>query len=258
MRNIKLTIAYDGTDFHGFARQRGLRTVQGVLEEALERVLGRPTQVNGSGRTDAGVHARAQVVNWTQEYGPPPERYPVLLQRLLPPDIVPLEAAEAVPAFHARYSALRKTYRYTIHQAPVEDVFTRRYTWHVPQRLDLDAMRAAAAYLVGEHDFTSFCAAATPVENKVRTIERIRLDVRGSYVDLWCTGNGFLQHMVRIIAGTLVDVGMGRIRPCEMPAILAARDRRAAGQTAPARGLVLWQVEYPAGLERTAEPGADG
>jgi tRNA pseudouridine38-40 synthase len=244
MTKIKLTIAYDGTDFHGFARQKGLRTVQGVLEDALGRILGRPVEVFGSGRTDAGVHARAQVVHWTQEKGPPAERYPYVLRRVLPSDIIPIEATEVPDDFHARFSVLRKTYRYTIQRAPVEDVYTYRYAWHQPLPLRLDIMQEAAQCLVGEHDFTSFCAAATPVEDKRRTIYDITLQERDTYLDVYCTGNGFLQYMVRIIVGTLVDLGQGRLKR-SVEEILAAKDRTLAGRTAPAKGLTLWNVEYP-------------
>ncbi|GMA50432.1 tRNA pseudouridine synthase A [Alicyclobacillus contaminans] len=243
MTKIKLTIAYDGTDFHGFARQRGLRTVQGTLESTLQRILRTPVEVFGSGRTDAGVHARAQVVHWTQAQGPPADRYPYLLRRALPPDIVPIEAVEVPDWFHARFSVIRKTYRYCIQRAPVPDVFTHRYTWHQPQPLSLEAMERAAAVLVGTHDFTSFCAVATPVGDKRRTIYEIRLEERGSYLDIYCTGNGFLQYMVRIIVGTLVDIGQGQLRR-EIADILAARDRTRAGRTAPASGLTLWDVQY--------------
>ncbi|MCL6516898.1 tRNA pseudouridine(38-40) synthase TruA [Alicyclobacillus sp.] len=240
---IRMQVAYDGTDFHGFARQRGLRTVQGTLEEAIGRILGMAVEVEGSGRTDAGVHARSQVVHWEQPYGPPPERYPEVLRRVLPEDLIPLQADLAPPGFHARFSAKRKTYRYTIQRARVPDVFTHRYAWHVPVALDLAKMRDAAQQLVGEHDFTSFCAAATPVEDKRRVIHEIRLEERETYLDVYCTGNGFLQYMVRIIVGTLVDIGMGRLdRP--VAEILHARDRRLAGRTAPAKGLTLWEVVY--------------
>jgi tRNA pseudouridine38-40 synthase len=241
---IRMEIAYDGTDFHGFARQRNLRTVQGTLEATLHRILGYPVEVFGSGRTDAGVHARGQVVHFTQSYGPPPERYPYLLRRVLPRDILPL-SAEAVPDdFHARFSARGKVYRYTLQRAPVEDIFTRRYAWHVPGELDEQAMQAAARHLIGEHDFTSFCAASTPIEDKRRTIWDVSFERRGTYLDIYCHGNGFLQYMVRIIVGTLVDVGQGRLAAEAIPDILAARDRRLAGQTAPAHGLTLWRVEY--------------
>jgi tRNA pseudouridine38-40 synthase len=244
VQKVKLVIAYDGTHFHGFARQAGLRTVQGTLEQVLADVLGHPVEVFGSGRTDAGVHARAQVVHFTQQHGPPPERWPRILLRRLPEDIV-VTSAEAVPdSFHARFSARWKTYRYTLQRAEVPDVFTRRYTWHVPGPLNLDEMRRAAAALEGEHDFTSFCAAATPVEDKRRTISAIRIDPRGSYLHIYCRGNGFLQHMVRIVVGTLVQVGQGKRTAADIPRILAARDRQAAGPTAPPQGLTLWEVEY--------------
>ncbi|WP_067934952.1 tRNA pseudouridine(38-40) synthase TruA [Alicyclobacillus kakegawensis] len=244
MAKIRMVIAYDGTDFHGFARQRNLRTVQGTLEAALQRVLGRPVEVFGSGRTDAGVHARGQVVHFTQSYGPPAERYPRVLGRLLPRDLM-VVAADSVPEeFHARFSATGKVYRYTLQRADEEDIFTRRYAWHVPGRLHEAAMREAAQHLLGEHDFTSFCAAATPIEDKRRTIRAIDFVERGTYLDIYCSGNGFLQYMVRIIVGTLVDVGQGRLSPQDIPFILAARDRQRAGQTAPPHGLTLWQVEY--------------
>lgn len=244
MGKIKLEIAYDGTDFHGFARQRGLRTVQGTMEGVLERILGYPVEVFGSGRTDAGVHARAQVMHWTQRgYGPPAERYPYLLRRSLPSDMVALTATDAPDDFHARFSVDRKTYRYTIQRARVEDVFTNRYAWHVPLELCIPKMREAAMHLVGTHDFTSFCAAATPVAEKHRTIFEIRIEERGTYCDVYCCGNGFLQYMVRIIVGTLVDIGLGKMQS-SIRDMLVARDRTRAGQTAPALGLTLWEVSY--------------
>jgi tRNA pseudouridine38-40 synthase len=244
LTKIKLVFAYDGSDFYGFAKQANLRTVQGTLESVLERVVGYPIEVFGSGRTDKGVHARAQVVHWEQTYGPPAEKWVYVLRRSLPPDIIPLHAESVDASFHARFSAVRKTYRYTIQRAPQEDIFTYRYAWHLPGPLNLDAMQSAAQALVGEHDFTSFCAASTPVEDKRRTIYEIRFEERDSYLDIYCTGNGFLQNMVRIITGTLVDVGSGRIPAGKISEILSARDRRFAGQTAPARGLSLWQVDY--------------
>ena len=243
MAKIKLELAYDGTDFHGFARQRGLRTVQGTIEETLRRVIGQSVEVFGSGRTDAGVHARHQVVHWEQSYGPPPERYTHVLNRVLPVDIVALRASAAEPGFHARFSAVRKTYRYTLQRAPQEDVFTRRYAWHQPELLDVEKFRAAAAELVGTHDFTSFCAASTPVEDKTRTVFDIHVVERGTYCDLYCTGSGFLQYMVRIITGTLVDIGQGRLTT-PIQEVLQGKDRRLAGRTASPHGLVLWNVDY--------------
>ena len=239
-----LTVAYDGTDFHGFARQEGLRTVQGTLESTLKRVLGHPVEVHGSGRTDAGVHARGQVVHWQQDHGPSAERYPYLLRTYLPSDIVAVAAVTAAPDFHARFSAVRKTYRYVIRRAAVEDVFTNRYAWHVPGRLDLDAVQKAALQLCGEHDFTSFCAASTPIDDKRRRLYQLDVRMDDGYLTIECTGNGFLRHMVRIVVGTLVDVGRGRLQADAMPAILAAHDRKRAGITAPPHGLSLWHVEY--------------
>jgi len=244
MQRVKLVISYDGTDFHGFARQQSLRTVQGTLEDFLRRTLGRPVEVFGSGRTDAGVHARAQVVHWDQASGPPVERYPYVLRRSMPRDIVAV-AAEAVPfSFHARFSAKMKTYRYTIQRDKLEDVFTNRFAWHVTEMLDLSRMESASRHFLGEHDFTSFCAAATAIEDKTRTIYDFCIKERGSYLDFYCTGSGFLQHMVRILVGTLVDVGKGRLQPDDIPNILQIRDRVAAGVTAPPQGLTLWNVAY--------------
>lgn len=242
---IKLVISYDGTDFHGFARQPGLRTVQGVLEEHLAKIHNTPVEVFGSGRTDAGVHAVGQVVHFEREVGPPAERYVYLLRRSLPPDIVPVSAEEVAVDFHARFSVRRKTYRYTIQRANVPDIFTYRFTWHEPRPMDVELMRRAARDLVGEHDFTSFCASTTPIEDKRRTLYQVDVTERGSYLDITCSGNGFLQYMVRIIVGTLVDLGEGRLRH-SIPEILSARDRAQAGRTAPARGLSLWKVDYEA------------
>lgn len=244
MTVIRLDLAYDGTDFHGFARQPSLRTVQGVLESALERVLGRPVDVFGSGRTDAGVHARQQVVHFEQTQGPPADRYPRLMAGKLPRDLMVTAAAVVQPDFHARFSVRRKTYRYTLQMSPLEDIYTRRFAWHVPEPLNFGAMNDAARLLVGEHDFSSFCAASTPTTDKVRTIYGIELSRRAEYLDLYYTGSGFLQYMVRIISGTLVDVGLGSMRATDVAVALSARDRRSAGRTAPAHGLSLWSVEY--------------
>lgn len=251
MTTIKLIIAYDGTDFHGFAKQRGLRTVQGTLEETLGGILKVPIEVYGSGRTDKGVHARAQVVHFEQPYGPPAERYPYLLRRALPNDIVVVGADAVAETFHARFSAVGKTYRYALSTATIEDVFRRRYVWHLNAEPNWPAMTAAARHLLGYHDFTTFCAAATPVEDKRRRVDSIELTHQGAEHYITVTGNGFLQYMVRIIVGTLVDVGFGRIAAQQIPEMMAAKDRRAAGQTAPSQGLTLWQVYYGQGKEDT-------
>ncbi|MDP9728532.1 tRNA pseudouridine(38-40) synthase TruA [Alicyclobacillus tolerans] len=241
---VKLLIAYDGTNFHGFARQNNLRTVQGELEACLSRVTASPVLIHGSGRTDAGVHARQQVVHWDQEHGPPVEKYPYVLRRILPPDLIAIQAEETTDQFHSRFSAIGKTYRYTFQTAAVADIFTHRFTCHSPGRLDLQKMREAACHLVGTHDFTSFCAASTPVEDKIRTIFDISVKESGSYVSLFVTGNGFLQNMVRIIAGTLLMVGQGKFTEQQVIKSIQACDRRTAGWTAPPSGLALWQVYY--------------
>ncbi|WP_233095910.1 tRNA pseudouridine(38-40) synthase TruA [Alicyclobacillus sp. SO9] len=244
MTKIKLVVSYDGTDFHGFARQPKVRTVQGELESTLTRLLTCPTEVVGSGRTDAGVHAKAQVVHFHQDKGPEAKRYPYILRRSLPKDIVVTSACEVDSNFHARFSAVGKTYRYTLQTSRVEDIFTSRYAWHVPGKLNLNPVERALPYFIGEHDFTSFCASATPVKDKVRRLTELRLEAEGSFVHVYCSGTGFLQYMVRIIVGTLVDIGRGRLHPDSIPRILEARDRRLAGQTAPPNGLILWKVHY--------------
>lgn len=244
MANLKLTVAYDGTRFSGFQRQPGRQTVQGVLEEVLGELAGREVQVFGAGRTDAGVHARAQVVHLDWPGPVPWQRLPQVLLRRLPDDVAVLDAAPAAEDFHARYSAVGKCYRYTVDRSPVPDVFRRRYAYHEPRPLAVDAMRAAAEQLEGTHDFTSFCAAATPVSNKVRTVYAVRLAEEGSLLHVYVIGDGFLYQMVRIMVGTLVEVGLGRRSPSAVGEILAARDRRRAGVTAPAKGLTLWEVYY--------------
>jgi tRNA pseudouridine38-40 synthase len=244
MRNIKLTIAYDGTEFHGFQMQPDLRTVQGVLQETIERVTSHPVSIIGSGRTDAGVHARAQVVNFHTTSRIPVEKWPIALNTRLPNDLV-VQAAEEVPEdWHARFSAKGKVYRYVIDRGPYPDVFQRLYAFHYPYPLRIEPMIEAARHLVGRHDFTSFCAANTPLEDKVRLLQAVDLTEDGHLLRITCRGEGFLYNMVRIIAGTLLDVGRGKIAPDEIPVILEAKDRTRAGLTAPAHGLTMWEVLY--------------
>lgn len=244
-RRIRLVLGYDGSGFHGFARQEGLRTVQGVLEDELRRMLGVDILVEGSGRTDRGVHARAQVVHFDLPYGPPADRMVHVLRRRLPADLLPRDAGEVDEGFHARFSVVRKTYRYTLDLAPLPSLYWYRFSWHHPEPLDLAAMQEAARHLLGEHDFTSFCAAEARQRDKVRRIDRVEFRQDGSRLHIEFEGNGFLQYMVRILVGTLVKVGRGQERPDRIPLILEARDRRLAGETAPPHGLCLWNVEYP-------------
>lgn len=248
MSNIKITIAYDGTNYHGFQEQRGtrFRTVQGVLEEKLSRLAKMPLKIFGAGRTDAGVHARGQVIHFAAAAWPVPvERTVYAVNSLLPRDIVALRA-ETVPAkFHARFSAMAKTYCYTFYKGKWPSPFHRLYSYHVPGRLELDKMQEAASFLEGRHDFSSFRALGTPVKTTVRSLYQARIVSEGDFVRILLRAEGFLYHMARMIAGTLWRVGLGKLPAAELPAILASCDSLQGGPTMPARGLCLESVEYP-------------
>ncbi|MDN5293350.1 MAG: tRNA pseudouridine38-40 synthase [Eubacteriales bacterium] len=244
--NIKLVLAYDGTNYHGFQKQSGtkLPTIQGILEEALRKLTREEIKVNGAGRTDAGVHARGQVVNFRTSARIPPARYVPALNGMLPPDIRVMAAEEVDESFHARYSARAKTYTYTIYNASLPDVFRRLYTWHVSVPLNVEAMRKGAAFLLGRHDFSAFQATGSSARNPVRHLMELTLTCQGPEICLTFTADGFLYNMVRNITGTLVEVGMGRRAPEEIAAILASRERRRAGICAPPQGLCLEKVYY--------------
>jgi tRNA pseudouridine38-40 synthase len=244
MRNLKMTIAYVGTAYSGWQIQPHRPTIQGVLEERLSRMLPDRPRLAGAGRTDAGVHARGQVANFATACAIPPAGLRRGLNAILPPDIAVLEVEEAPPEFHARANARAKDYRYRIVVGEVVSPFDAPFVLQVRGGLDVAAMRAAAGRLLGTHDFSSFCLAGTEVESRVRTLHLSEVAVEGPAIEYRVRGEGFLRHMVRTIVGTLVDVGKGRRRPEEIGAILAARDRRAAGPSAAARGLVLDRVIY--------------
>lgn len=246
-RNIKLTVAYDGTDYYGFQHQNdpNLPTIQSCLEEAIALITKTPHRINGSGRTDAGVHALGQVVNFYTDATIPTDRFVPALNSVLPRDIVVVDAEEVPLEFHARFSAKRKTYRYWIDTGRVPHVLRRRYSHFVSTPLDLERIKEAAQRLVGEHDFASFQASGSSVKTTVRRI--YRLDVTASdegLITIEAEANGFLYNMVRIIVGTLLEVGRGKLQPEDIDTILAAKDRRAAGPTAPPQGLCLMRVEY--------------
>ena len=249
-RTIRLTLAYDGTDFRGFARQRGLRTVQGELERALARILGSAPGLSVAGRTDAGVHARGQVVSFPLPPGAGERVDPSRLQRalngLLAPEVVVVRAAWAAPGFDARRSARAREYRYRIDVGPLPDPFTARYVWHRAGHPSLPRMRAAASLLLGEHDFASFCR-RPEAGGTVRRLERLAVARRGDRVEVLARANAFCHQMVRSLVGTLVSVGEGRLEPEDVPAILAARDRARAGPVAPPHGLTLERVIYGRG-----------
>lgn len=243
-RKIKLTISYDGTGYGGFQIQPNAPTIQQHLEEAISNVAQEQIKIIGSGRTDAGVHARGQVIHFESGCSIPPERWPLALNRLLPADIVVVSAEEVPDSFHARFDVKAKTYQYLIYNAPIKDVFLRQYSWHVPQPLDDDLMDEASRYLSGRHDFTSFCSPKTEITDRVREISRADVSRSGQLIRLTFRGNGFLYNMVRIITGTLVEIGLKKRSPEEIKEILAARDREHAGPTAPPQGLCLWEVSY--------------
>ncbi len=244
MRTLKLILEYDGTNYCGWQVQGTDPTIQGVLEQALAKVLDGPVRVNGAGRTDAGVHALGQVASFQTASRIPCDALQRALNSLLPRDVV-VHAVQDVPAdFHARYSALGKVYEYHILNRPLPSALRRRYVWHVPGPLDLDAMGTAAASLRGRHDFSSFRGAGSEVRTSERTLTEASLAREGDEIVLTFTADGFLRHMVRNIVGTLVEVGRRRRTPGEIVGILAARDRRAAGMTAPPQGLYLVRVLY--------------
>ncbi len=248
MRNIKLTVAYDGTAYAGWQFQEGRKTVQGVLENTIQEVTGQPTRVLGSGRTDAGVHALGQVAGFRTESRLPVEVLRRALNAHLPHDVAVLEAVEAPGDFHAIFHARRKRYRYVICDGPVRDVFRRRTAWYCRFDLDAPAMHRAAQALVGTHDFRSFQTQGSSRKTTVRTIYDIQVR-RGEGPDrhviaVEVEADGFLYNMVRTIVGSLVQVGRGNRSEAWVGEILAAADRRAAGPTAPARGLCLLRVEY--------------
>ena len=245
MYNYRLTIQYEGTRYRGWQVQGNTdRTVQGRLEGVLSRLTGEPVEVHGSGRTDAGVHALGQVANVKLTRPVEPERLLEEVNRYLPEDIAVVALVPAAERFHARLNAVAKTYRYRIWNSAVPNVLERRCMVQITDPLDLSAMETAAASLVGTHDFRSFCGLRRFKKSTVRTIYDIDILSDGPEVRLLFRGDGFLMRMVRILTGTLVEVGTGQREPDSMPEVLAARDRSAAGPAMPPQGLTLMEVAY--------------
>ena len=244
MKNFKLTISYDGSRYSGWERQPGRDTIQGKLETVLSRMADAEVNVIGAGRTDAGVHARAMVANCYLETELQPDEIRNYMNRYLPEDIRVIDAKEVPERFHSRLSAVRKTYAYYVETADRKCVFERKYVYGLGRELDIPAMEKAAGYLLGEHDFKSFCSNKRMKKSTVRRMDQIGIHTDGTKVVFTYTGNGFLYNMVRILTGTLLEVGLGKRRPEEMTAVLEARNREAAGATAPPEGLLLMQVEY--------------
>ena len=244
MKNYRLTLAYEGTRYRGWQRQGN---TAGSIEEkvgtALSRILGEDIELHGSGRTDAGVHARAQVASFKTNSALTAEEILTSLRQHLPEDIGALSLEVAEPRFHARLNAREKTYVYRIWNSETPCVFARRWVWVLPDRLDTEAMQKAAEALCGKHDYSSFRTGKSG-KSAVRTLSAIEIEYHGEELWLRFTGDGFLYNMVRILTGTLVEVGQGKRSAESMGGILERKDRTAAGITAPAQGLTLWEVRY--------------
>lgn len=245
MQNYKLLLVFDGTRYLGWERQQNTdMTIQGKVESVLEKMVGDTVEVIGCGRTDAGVHAKGMVANVKLDTELTPEEICAYMNHYLPEDICVQEVSVASERFHSRYNATGKTYCYTCYIGKEKPVFDRKYVYVVEQKLNLERMRQAAEYLRGEHDFASFCANKKMKKSTVRTVDRIAIAQKGSYLYLSFHGNGFLHHMVRILVGTLLEVGMGKRAPESMIELLEAKNRAKAGVTAPAQGLCLIKVDY--------------
>lgn len=245
MINYKMILQYDGSRYSGWQVQGNTeQTIQGKLQSVLEKMTGEEIELHGSGRTDAGVHAMGQVANFKLQSAYEPEEIKRYCNQYLPEDIVVLEVSEVPLRFHSRLNAIKKTYCYRIFLGEKPDVFRRKYVTPVAENLDINKMKAAAEVLLGTHDFTSFCGNRHFKKSAVRTIYEIRIEEKTDELDIYFTGNGFLQNMVRILTGTLLEVGTGKQEVCEMKEILEGRNRCLAGTMAAAKGLVLVNVEY--------------
>ena len=244
-KNYKLTIQYDGTRYKGWQSQKSTDvTIQGKLNAVFSQLEGKEVELQGSGRTDAGVHAAGQTANVHLSVDMTIPQILAYVNHYLPEDIGVIDMEEVSERFHARLSAKKKTYVYRIFNSSAPNVFERKWMYTIPESLNLSAMEQAAAYLEGTHDFAAFCTNRSKKKSTVRTIYQIEITRKEQEVDIRITGNGFLHNMVRIIVGTLVEVGSGKRKPEEAAAILKSEKRENAGITMPAKGLILWKVEY--------------
>ena len=243
-KNYKMTISYDGTRYYGWEHQPDRDTIQGKLESVLEIMCGTFIDVIGAGRTDAGVHAKEMTANAIFETDKTEDEIRDYMNRYLPDDIAVLEVREASPRFHARYKAAGKTYCYTCYDGPVKPVFNRKYVTKLIETVDVDRMKQAAVYLEGEHDYKSFCGNPKMKKSTIRIVDKIEVRRSKGYIYFTFHGTGFLQNMVRILVGTLLEVGKGKIPPEQVKEILEAKDRQQAGPTAPAEGLCLIKVDF--------------
>ena len=244
MRSFKVTLEYDGTDFHGFQLQRDLRTVQGVCEQAIERLVGKPVRVHGAGRTDTGVHAAGQVISFKANTAIPLVKMCAALNSGLPRDASVKRVEEVDERFHARFSATSRSYLYVVMRSEIRSALFRRYTYWCPHELDVDAMKQSAAKLIGSMDFTSFASSMTESRTPIRRLTRFQLSERGKFLFFSIEANAFLRGMVRNMVGTLLEVGRSRMSTEDVTRIIVARDRRVAGPAAPPEGLCLTRVRY--------------
>lgn len=245
MRNIRLIIRYDGTRYNGWQKQGNTdKTIQGKLEQLLSKMTGEEIEIAGSGRTDAGVHALAQVANFHTKCKMSVQEMEKYIQQYLPKDIAVTDIKEVAERFHSRLQATKKQYEYRIYVGKENPVFERNYCWHIEEPLNMDAMRRASQFLEGEHDFKSFCGNKKMKKSTIRRIDSIEIEQEGNSLILRYTGNGFLMNMVRILTGTLVEVGQGFKKPEEMTKILQGKSRELAGMMAPPQGLFLVRVWY--------------
>ncbi len=245
MKNYKMILQYEGTRYHGWQKQGNTKeTIQEKVEAVLSRLDGKPVEVHGAGRTDAGTHAYGQVANCYLNTDPEPEEVMEYLNTYLPEDIGVISVTEVPIRFHSRLNAKGKTYQYRLKTGTVPRVLERKFMAEYPEELDVDAMKKAAKYLMGRHDFASFCANPKMKKSTVRTLHRLDIEELPGELRFTVRGSGFLHHMVRILVGTLCEVGCGKRLPESMETLLAARNRSLAGETMPAKGLMLMEVEY--------------
>ena len=243
-RNLLLKIQYDGSAYHGYQIQPEAITVQKVIQDALSSITSEKILVNGCSRTDAGVHAVEYALSFNTLFPIPAERLPIVLNNKLPEDIKALECFEVSEEFHARFDTIAKTYRYVINTDANPTVFTRNYEWQIKKPLDIEKMQAACKYFIGEKDFASFMTSGTEVSTTVRTVYMLEVSAKDTNIEIYIKANGYLYNMVRIITGTLVDIGLCKYPPEKVVEIFDAKNRSFAGPTAPPQGLALYKVDY--------------
>ncbi len=244
MRNIKITMEYEGTAYAGFQSQNNAIGIQEVVEKAIEKVTGESIKLIGSGRTDKGVHALGQVGNFFTQSKIPTKNFIFAINRRLPADIKIKKAEEVDLDFHSRFSAKKKRYRYVIYNARIERPIYRNFSYHVVKKIDLEKIKESLPYFIGTHDFTSFMGPKTKIKDAIRTIYSIKVEKNGDFLEIIIEGNNFLRHMIRIIVGTLIYIGIGRIKVENIPYIIESKNRRLAGITAAPQGLFLEKVYY--------------